>query len=362
MAYEDTSSVRSSETNAPVVVGLFASADDAHRAVTQLRSSGFSPNQIGAAFRHRSTFSSREPGPAGSAVGSVDDRDRERESWWDKLKDAFRPVEAGEHHRRTSEPRELENTSIPPERNLEAGDYDRDYEYDFADSEMEGSLAGTGIPSDRAAYLIGNLKPGGAIVTVHDPARVQEAESILSANGARVRYEGVTGPNGSLEEGAAASQNDADIADRANRSPLDSSLSRGDRVQLFGEVLRVHKERIRRGEARLRKDVVTENQTVEVPVTHEELVLERVAVPGDTPAPSANIGESTEVRIPLSGENVRVEKQPVVREEVIVGKREVTNVETVGDNVRREELRVDDDSADKRGPAEDRPGNLRRPA
>ena len=41
-----------------------------------------------------------------------------------------------------------------------------EYEYDFADAEFQGSLAGTGIPSDRAAYLTRNLQAGGAIVTV----------------------------------------------------------------------------------------------------------------------------------------------------------------------------------------------------
>jgi uncharacterized protein (TIGR02271 family) len=94
--------------------------------------------------------------------------------------------------------------------------------------------------------------------------------------------------------------------------------------------------------------VVTENQTIEVPVTREELVLERVAVSGNTPAPSANIGRSQEIRIPLSEEKVRLEKEPVLREEVNVGKREVQDVTRVSGDVRREELRVDDPPAPRR--------------
>jgi uncharacterized protein (TIGR02271 family) len=132
-------------------------------------------------------------------------------------------------------------------------------------------------------------------------------------------------------------------------------------VQLFGEVLRVHKERINRGEVRIRKDVVTENQTIEVPVTREELVLERVAVAGNTPAPNASIGSAEEIRVPLSEDVVRLEKQAVVREEVLVGKREVEDVTTVGDDVRREELRVDPDtSTPKRTVAGEDIGDLRR--
>ena len=112
----------------------------------------------------------------------------------------------------------------------------------------------------------------------------------------------------------------------------------------------------------MRKDVVTEDQTIEVPVTREELVLERVAVSPDTPASSANIGRSQEIRVPLSEDSVRVEKQPVVREEVIVGKREVSDVARVGDEVRHEELRVDSDVATPKRTAtgDDFPADVRR--
>ena len=132
-------------------------------------------------------------------------------------------------------------------------------------------------------------------------------------------------------------------------------------MQLFGEVLRVHKDRINRGEARIRKDVVTENQTIEVPVTREELVLERVAVTGNTPAPNASIGSGQEIRVPLSEEAVRLEKEPVVREEVLVGKREVEDVATLSGDVRREELRIDSDAnTRKRTVVGEDAGDLRR--
>jgi uncharacterized protein (TIGR02271 family) len=94
----------------------------------------------------------------------------------------------------------------------------------------------------------------------------------------------------------------------------------------------------------------------------EELVLERVAVSGNTPAPSASIGGSQEIRVPLTEEKVRVEKQPVVREEVNVGKREVQDVTRVSGDVQHEELRVDPDpEAPKRSATgEELPDDLRR--
>ena len=65
---------------------------------------------------------------------------------------------------------------------------------------------------------------------------------------------------------------------------------------------------------------------------------------GEQAAPGATVGsDSEEIRIPLSEERVRIEKEPVVREQVEVGKRQVTNTENREETVRREELRVDSD-------------------
>lgn len=356
MAYEETTNTTQ------VVVGLFKHAYDAHEAISQLRASGFTPNQIGAAFRGQTIepYSDR----SGAAVSSTGTVVQERENWWDKVKDAFRGDESPE--------RRTETRQVSPDANLDVtSDTRGDYEYDFADDDFRGSLAGTGIPSDRAAYLTSNLQAGGAIVTVNEPNRAAEAEQILSANHAKIRYEETTGNTVTGNEVAgtgiaavdAASSTGREITDGpdAEREPVSGANVAGDRIQLFGEVLRVHKERIQRGEVRLRKDVITENQTIEVPVVREELVLERVAVSGDTPAPSANIGQGEEIRVPLSEETVRVEKQPVVREEVVVGKREVADVARVGDQVRHEELRVDGDVDSKRGVAgEELPEDTRR--
>jgi uncharacterized protein (TIGR02271 family) len=365
MAYETTSNAGGVGSPTQVVVGLFKNASDAHRAVTQLREQGFGPAQIGAAFRGLERDSYLDPSDASAVSGGT--VHHERENWWDKLKDAFHSDDSVERRR---ESRDAAATSFQPET------YSRgDYEYDLTSDDFQGSLAGTGIPSDRAAYLTESLEPGGAIVTVHDANRTVEAEGILTANHARVRYEDIGQDEavGTDAEGAdaayaeridAADSTGREITDTGyvDRRPVDAETRAVDRVQLFGEVLRVHKERINRGEVRVRKDVITENQTIDVPVMREELVLERVAVSGNTPVTSASIGSSHEIRIPLSEEKVRLEKQPVVREEVNVGKREVEGVETVNADVRREELRVDPDpEAPKRSATgEELPGDVRR--
>ena len=114
----------------------------------------------------------------------------------------------------------------------------------------------------------------------------------------------------------------------------------GQRIQLLSEVLRVQKERVSKGEVRLRKEVVTENQTIDVPVTREELVIDRTPVQSATPASGA-IGSNQEIRVPLSQEKVRVDKTPIVKEEVRVGKKKVQESRQVNEQVKREELHVD---------------------
>jgi uncharacterized protein (TIGR02271 family) len=351
MAYETTSNLGGVGSATQVVVGLFKNASDAHQAVTELRAQGFAPGQIGAAFRGPKRDAYLDPSDAGAVP-------HERENWWEKLKDAFRSDDSVERRRESRDA--AADTAFEPEL------YSRgDYEYELTSNDFQGSLAGTGIPSDRAAYLTESLEPGGAIVTVHDANRTVEAEGILTANHAQVRYEDI----GQDEEADgewidAADSTGQEITDTGyvDRRPVGTETRDVDRVQLFGEVLRVHKERINRGEVRVRKDVMTETQTIDVPVMREELVLEQVAVSENTPVSSADIGRGQEIRVPLSEEKVRVEKQPVVREEVNVGKREVAGVETVSADVRREELRVDPDpEAPKRSAtAEELPGDVRR--
>jgi uncharacterized protein (TIGR02271 family) len=111
-------------------------------------------------------------------------------------------------------------------------------------------------------------------------------------------------------------------------------------TQLREERLRPEKESVEAGEVRLRKDVVTEQRSVDVPVTHEEVYVERRPVTGGRRA-SGDLREGEEIRVPVREEEVRLEKQTVVTEEVNVGKRPVTEQERLTGTVRREEARLE---------------------
>jgi uncharacterized protein (TIGR02271 family) len=194
--------------------------------------------------------------------------------------------------------------------------------------QLRESLVQAGVTPAQAQYLDSRLAAGGMLITVHGDAEdLPEAREILQTNGADIGQ-------------TAAS---ATPATTTPATATEAPASGERHIQLLGEILRVHKERVQRGEVRLRKEVVTESQNIEVPVSHEELIVERA--PGkNREASGAQIGSGDkEIRIPLSEERVHVEKKPVVNEEIRVGKREVQGTEQVKDQVRHEELRTEGD-------------------
>jgi len=111
-------------------------------------------------------------------------------------------------------------------------------------------------------------------------------------------------------------------------------------IQLREERLRAVKETQEAGSVTINKEVVTEQQAIDVPVTHEEVVIERHPV-AERPSSGATIGEGEEIRVPVEAERARLEKETVVAEELQVGKRPVTETEHLTGTVRREELRMD---------------------
>jgi len=132
------------------------------------------------------------------------------------------------------------------------------------------------------------------------------------------------------------------------RDPRDERLTNrdtvrdGDReqtVELREEELRASKERVKAGEIQIGKDVVTEEKTIDVPVMHEEVTIDRRAVdrrPADRP-----IGDSETIEVPVYEEQVDVDKQAVVYEEVSVGKRQIQETERVSGTVEREVIEAE---------------------
>jgi uncharacterized protein (TIGR02271 family) len=92
------------------------------------------------------------------------------------------------------------------------------------------------------------------------------------------------------------------------------------------------------------KESVTEITTVDVPITYEEITIQR-----RRPVNEATAGEQTgegpvqskrEIKIPLKKEEIEISKQPYVKEEVVIRKKPVIETRTVTEEVKSEKVKV----------------------
>jgi len=132
---------------------------------------------------------------------------------------------------------------------------------------------------------------------------------------------------------------DRDTVGRDTSGPTtDHAMTRSE------EELRVGTETRERGRARLRKYVTTEQQTVTVPVQREEVRVEREPITDATldAATSGPAISEEEHEVTLHEETPVVEKRVVPRERVRMDTETVTDDRQVSEEVRKEQIEVDD--------------------
>jgi uncharacterized protein (TIGR02271 family) len=129
------------------------------------------------------------------------------------------------------------------------------------------------------------------------------------------------------------------LAAEPRSSSVDNGAQR--RLQLREEELVARKRAVHTGDVQLRTEVVSEQQTLEVPVTREEVTIERREVARRPSDRSIGAGETVEV--PVREEQVQLDKQTVVYEEVNVGKQAVEETQHLSERVRREEAVVEEE-------------------
>ncbi len=195
-------------------------------------------------------------------------------------------------------------------------------------SEFRDNLTELGMSKEDAHYFEDGVARGGALVTVKADDRASEAVAILQRNGADLGSQG-------RAPGATATGATATGATAMGTAAAEQTL------KLKAERLEVDKVRVASGNVRIRKEVVSRTESVDVPVGHDELVIERHAVTGGEVG--GTIGGDETIRVPLSRDEVQVGKKTVVTEEVDIGKRSVTDTQHVSESVRHEELVVDKD-------------------
>jgi uncharacterized protein (TIGR02271 family) len=132
------------------------------------------------------------------------------------------------------------------------------------------------------------------------------------------------------------------IKNRENNAKQEGSEST--RVPLVEEKLNVSKKEVTYKEATLVKEPLTETKTVEVPIIHEELIVERRPPTEATTSQSElkpPVTTREEIKIPLKKEEVEVKKEPYVKEEVVIKKKRIEESKTITEDVKSEKL-VDD--------------------
>ncbi|MFC3479516.1 hypothetical protein CKW39_10460 [Kocuria sp. WRN011] len=136
---------------------------------------------------------------------------------------------------------------------------------------------------------------------------------------------------------------DRGLVDQDRRDVADRDRDLTDRddasVVRHEEQLKVGTQERETGRARLRKYVVTDHETVDVPVEREEVSVERTPI-RDGQARTGTIGEE-EVEVSLHEERPVVEKEAVAVEEVGLNKETVRDTQRVEADVRKEQVDVE---------------------
>jgi uncharacterized protein (TIGR02271 family) len=120
----------------------------------------------------------------------------------------------------------------------------------------------------------------------------------------------------------------------------EADVQREGMVTRHEEELRVGTRDVEAGRARLRKWVETEPEEVDVALRRETARVTREPV--DRPAGEGELGEE-EIDVPLRAEEAVVEKETVAKERVGLERDVETERETVGGEVRKEQIDVEGD-------------------
>ena len=210
------------------------------------------------------------------------------------------------------------------------------------------------------APLDSATQDGDDIVVAHTKDKVKDAPRVAadghlepSEEDELYTYYGLNGGagfNGTAGFTGNGRGTDVDTDARGTVGHDTSGPTTDDAMTRSEEKLHVGTEREATGRARLRKYVVTENVTKTVPVQREEVRLER------EPITDANRGDALdgpaiseeEHEVILHEERPVVQKETVPVERVRLDKETVTNEHTVTEEVRKENIELDDDGRNRR--------------
>jgi uncharacterized protein (TIGR02271 family) len=194
----------------------------------------------------------------------------------------------------------------------------RDIEQGLLVRTAEGEKLGRVVRCEQDTFIIekGIFFPTDYVARYDDVADVRDREVYLKRGAADLRGSGSTTRAGTKEQVS---------------------------VPVMEEELSAQKRTKEAGQVRVRKEVVTERKDISVPVTREQVHVERVPTGGREPRPGEATFQRGEVTIPIREEEVEVRKRPVVREEVRVSKTGRQEERVASGEVRKEKAEIEEE-------------------
>ncbi len=293
-------------TDRETVVAVFHSHAEAQQAVRDLKAAGFTDDQIGIAAKdHDGSYQEQTEGNKagkGATVGAVGGLGAG--ALWGLgivagVLPAIGPVIAGGA---------LAAVAASAAGTAAAGG-------------LIGALIGLGIPEEEAEYYESEFDRGRTVVTVKaGKGNYAKARSILDDSNA---YD-----------------YDRRESEYAANAESKQRVNADGKMVARKEILDIDKHTERSGTASIRKEVTTDTKKIDVPVKREELVVERTDMHDKATSPITGDG-SNEERITLKEQVPDVNKRTVAKEAASIGKRTVTDHETVNADLKDEKIVVD---------------------
>ena len=247
--------------------------------------------------------------------------------------------------------RELENDGVPQsqiqvESNMKTGA--AGYGGGEMEEHHEGGIKGFfhrmfgGGDDEESGHYQESLRRGNAIVAVTaEPGQIDRITQLMNDLGAvdidrRANYYRQTGYAGYDENSPAYTSEEA----RADREKFRDQAA-NTAIPVIQEELQVGKRAVQRGGVRVYSHVVDQPVEEQINLRQEKVRVERR--PANRPVESGDLSRLKDqtVEVTETVEEPVVSKRAVVREEVVVGKETSERTETIRDNVRRTEVRVD---------------------
>ena len=201
------------------------------------------------------------------------------------------------------------------------------------------------VPLQDATVTGSDIRVAYNKTEVKDAPRVDPDERITPTEEQRLyAHYGISSPRGHTSGTERTGPSDTGDYGTSSNDTTDDAMTRSE------ERLKVGTRKEEAGRARLRKYVVTENVTQTVPVSREEVRVEREPITDKNVGAARsgpNISEE-EHEVILHQERPIVEKEAVPVERVRLGTETVTDQETVSEDVRKEQIDTDLDGGPTR--------------